>query len=145
MVTGHEARFRWCPHKLGLTRNLLAVRMLEIGRLDFRPSCCEEAVTEMRCPMRAFSILLLFSLAISLVCSEIPETFNLRDDTSNDFVGSPSGPRLAVAAIAHQILAARQGCSVADFALRALALVPSAQPAVTCGPELLRLLSIQRE
>jgi hypothetical protein len=119
--------------------------MLEIGRLDFKPSCCDEAVTEMRCPMRAFSILLLFSLALSLVCSEIPETLNLRDDTSNDFVGSPSGPRLAVVSIAHQILAARQGCSVGDFALRTLALVPSAQPAVTSGPELLRLLSIQRK
>ena len=99
----------------------------------------------MSCAMRVFSILVLFSLALSLVCSEIPETLNLRDDTSNDFVGSPSGPRLAVATIAQQILAARQGCPVADFALRALALVPSAQPAVTSGPELLRLLSIQRK
>ena len=35
---GLEAQFRWCPHKLGLTRNLLAIRMLGIGRLDFRPS-----------------------------------------------------------------------------------------------------------
>ena len=99
----------------------------------------------MRCLMRAFSILLLFSLALSLVCSEIPETLNLRDDTSNDFVGSPFGPRLGAVTIAHQVLASHLGSSVADFAVRTLAMVPSAEPAVPSGPELLRLLSIQRK
>lgn len=95
--------------------------------------------------MRAFSILLPFFLALCLVCSEIPETLNLRDDTTNDFIGSPSGPKLAAVTIAHHALAARQGSSVADFAVRTLVMIPSAEPVVSSGPELLRLLSIQRK
>jgi len=95
--------------------------------------------------LRRFSILLLFSLALGLVCSEIPEILNLHDDTSNDFVGSPSGPRLGAITIAHQVLASSPGSSVAGFAVQTLAMIPSAKLAVPSGPELLRLLSIQRE
>ena len=95
--------------------------------------------------LRKFSILLLFSLALGLACSEIPETLNLCDDTSNDFAGSPFGPRLATVTIAHQVLAARQGSLVADFAVRTPAMIPSAGPLVLSGPELLRLQSIQRK
>jgi hypothetical protein len=95
--------------------------------------------------LRRFSILLLFFLALGLVCSEIPETLNLCDDTSNDFVGSPSGPRLEAVTIAHQVLASFRGSLVADFAVQTLAMIPSAEPVVPSGPELLRLLSIQRK
>ncbi len=95
--------------------------------------------------LREFSILLLFCLALGLVCSEIPETLNLCDDTSNDFVGSPSGPKLGAVRIAHQVLACHWGSSVVDFAVQTLAMIPSAEPVVPSGPELLRLLSIQRK
>ena len=97
------------------------------------------------CSLRVFSILLLFCLALGLACYEIPETLNLCDDTSNDFVKPPSGPRLGAVTIAHQVLASRPGGSVADFAVRAIAMIPSAEPVVPSGTELLRLLSIQRK
>jgi hypothetical protein len=130
--------------KLVLTRNLLAIRILKLAAQSFRPSCCEGTLTEMR-SVREFSILLLLCLAFGLVCSEIPETLNLCDDTSNDFVGSPSGPRLGAVTIAHQVLASPRSSSVADFTARALAMISSAEPVVPSGPELLRLLSIQRK
>jgi len=97
------------------------------------------------CSLREFSILLVISLALGLVCSEIPETLNLCDNTSNDFVGSPSSPRLEAVTIAHKVLTSHGGSSVADFAVRTLAMIPSAEPVVPPGPELLRLLSIQRK
>jgi hypothetical protein len=101
-------------------------------------------LTEMRTLIK-FSVLLLFCLAFGLVCGEIPETLSLCDDTSNDFVGSSSAPRLGAVTIAHQVLASPRCSSVADFAVRALAMISSAEPVVPSGPELLRLLSIQRK
>jgi hypothetical protein len=95
--------------------------------------------------LREFSILLVLCLAFGLVCSEIPETFKLCDDTSNDCVGSSSGPKLGAVMIAHQVLAFSRGSSVADFAVRALAMISSAESVVSSGAELLRLLSIQRK
>ena len=95
--------------------------------------------------LRGFSILLLLCLALGLACSEIPETLNLCDDTSNDFVASPSGPRLGAVTIAHQVLSPRPDSSVAEGALRAIAMIPLAEPAVPSATELLRLLSIQRK
>jgi hypothetical protein len=95
--------------------------------------------------LRECSILLILCLAFALVCSEIPETLNLCDDTSNDFVGPPSGPRLGAVTISHQVLVSHQGSSVADLALRTLAMISSVEPVVPSGPELLRLLSIQRK
>ena len=97
--------------------------------------------------LRGFSILFLFCLALGLACSELPETLRLCDDTSNDFVAPPSGPRLGAVTvtIAHQILASRPGGSVADFAVRTIAMILSAEPVIPSGRELLRLLSIQRK
>ena len=95
--------------------------------------------------LRGFSILLLFCLAFGLACSEIPETINLCDDTSNDLVAPPSGPRLGAVTIAEQALASPPGSSVADFAVRAMAMIPSAEPVIPSGTELLQLLSIQRK
>jgi hypothetical protein len=95
--------------------------------------------------LKQFSILLFFCLTFGLVCSEIPETLNLYDDNSNDFVGSPSGSRAGAATIAHQVVVSRRGSSITDLASRTPAMIPSAAPVVPSGPELLRLLSIQRK
>ena len=95
--------------------------------------------------LREFSFLLLFCLALGLVCIEIPEILNLCDDASNDFVASPCGPRLGAVTIVHPVLASRPGSSVADFAIRTIAITPSAEPVVPSGPELLQLLSVQRK
>lgn len=97
--------------------------------------------------LRGFSILLLFCLAFGLACSEIPETLRLCDDTSNDFVAPPSGPKLRAVTltIAHQVSTSLPGNSVAGFAVRTIAMILSTEPVIHSGPELLRLLSIQRK
>lgn len=114
---------------------------------SFRSSCCYEENLDRMHSLRGFSILLLFCLALGLACSEIPEKLNLCDDTSNDFVVPPPGLRLEVVTltIAHQVLASRAGSSAADFAVRTIAMIPSAEPVTPSGTELLRLLSIQRK
>ena len=48
-------------------------------------------------PMRflgRFCLLLVFSLALGLICSEIPESLGLYDDTSNDFLVSSPAPKI---------------------------------------------------
>jgi hypothetical protein len=95
--------------------------------------------------LRECCILLLFCLALSLVCSEIPEIINLCDKPSNDFVGSSSGPQLAAVTIAHQVAVSSWGSPVADLAFQTPAMISSVEPGVPSGPELLRLLSIQRK
>jgi hypothetical protein len=64
---------------------------------------------------------------------------------SNDFVAPLSSPRHGAAQIAQRVLILRSDSSLADVALRKPALIFSAEPAVPSGPELLRLLSIQRK
>ncbi len=97
--------------------------------------------------LRGFSILLLFCLALGLACCELPETLNLCDNTSNDFVAPPPGHRLRAVTetIVHQVLASRPSSSVADFAVRTVAMIPSAESVIPSGTELLQLLSIQRK
>ena len=90
-------------------------------------------------------MLLIFCLVFCLVCSEIPEMFELCDDTSNDLVGSPSSPRLGALRITPQISISPRCGALADVAFRNLAVISSAELVVPCGPELLRLLSIQRK
>jgi hypothetical protein len=95
--------------------------------------------------LRECCILLLFCLALGLLCSEIPEITNLCDDTSNDFVGSSSGPRLEAVTIEHQVVVSNWGSPVADLAFQIPAMISSVEPGIPSGPELLRLLSIQRK
>jgi hypothetical protein len=95
--------------------------------------------------LRESCILLLFCLALVLVCGEIPEMTNLCDDTSNDFVGSSSGPRLEAVTIEHQVVVSNWGSPVADLAFQTPAMISSVEPGIPLGPELLRLLSIQRK
>ena len=92
-------------------------------------------------------MLLLFCLAVGLACSEIPEMRKLCDDAFNDFVAPPSGLRLGAVTVAipHQVWASRPGSSVADLAVWTTAMIPSGEPVIASGPELLRLLSIQRK
>jgi hypothetical protein len=84
-------------------------------------------------------------MALGLVCSEIPEITNLCDDTSNDFVGSSCGPRLEAVTIEHQVVVSNCGSPVADLAFQAPAMISSVERGIPSGPELLRLLSIQRK
>jgi len=98
-------------------------------------------------PMRflgRFCILLVFSLAFGLVCSEIPESLGLYDDTSNDFLVSGPAPKIGRVQTARREANSRQDAAP-TATLPSLPLIPCAQPALPSGPNLLRLLSIQRK
>jgi hypothetical protein len=89
---------------------------------------------------------LLLCLAFCLVCGEIPEISDLRDDTSNDSVGPVSSARIAEAIqIAHKVDIAGLGSSFADAAFRNLAMISSGEATAPSGSDLLRLLSVQRK
>src|SRR4029077_21208087 len=95
-------------------------------------------------PMRflgRFCILLVFSLAFGLICSEIPESVSLSDDTSNDFL--VSGPAPKIARVRRE--ANPRQDAAPTVTLLSLPLNYCTQPALPSGPDLLRLLSIQRK
>ncbi len=97
-------------------------------------------------PMRfgRFCILLVFSLAFGLFCSEIPESLGLYDDTSNDFLASGPAPEIGRVQTARPEADPRQDAAPIAT-LPSLPPVHCTQPALPSGPNLLRLLSIQRK
>lgn len=86
---------------------------------------------------RGFCLLFLLGLTLGLFCSEIPESVSLTDDVSNDFIDDSSAPVTKCAGIA---LVAQTGETI-----RILLVSLPANPVRIAGPELLRLLSIQRK
>lgn len=91
-----------------------------------------------------FCILLVFSLAFGLICSEIPESLGLYDDTSNDFLVSAPAPKMGRVQTARQEANPRHdAASIARFPSPIL--IYFTEPALPSGPNLLRLLSIQRK
>ena len=98
-------------------------------------------------PMRflgRFCILLVFSLAFGLICSEIPESLGLYDDTSNDFLVSRPAPKIGKVQAARREANPRQDAAP-TATLPSLPFIHCTQPALPSGPNLLRLLSIQRK
>jgi hypothetical protein len=97
-------------------------------------------------PMRfgRFCILLVFSLAFGLACREIPESLSLCDDTSNDFLVSSPTAKIGRVQTARREANPRQDAA-ATATLPSPPLIHCTQPALPCGPNLLRLLSIQRK
>jgi len=100
----------------------------------------------MRC-LRRFCILLVSSLAFGLICSEIPESLSLYDDISNDFLVSGSAPKIGIVQTARREPNLRRAAAptAALSTLPSLLPIHSTQPALPSGPDLLRLLSIQRK
>jgi hypothetical protein len=94
-----------------------------------------------------FCIVLVFSLAFGLICSEIPESLSLYDGTSNDFLVSDPAPKIGRAQTARREANFRQDAAstAALVTLPSLLPIHGAQPAPPSGPDLLRLLSIQRK
>lgn len=94
--------------------------------------------------LKRFGLLLVFTLSLGLFCSEVPESFSLCDDTSNDFVTSTPAHTLENTKTAHQEANPRPGARpIAAFP--SVFLVYSSEPALASGSELLRLISIQRK
>jgi len=92
---------------------------------------------------RRFCILLVSSLAFGLICSEIPESLSLYDDTSNDFLVSGPAPKGRVQTARREAKPRQDAAPTAT--LPSLPLIHCTRPALPSGPTLLRLLSIQRK
>jgi hypothetical protein len=90
-----------------------------------------------------FCILLVFSLAFGLICSEIPESLSLYDDTSNDFLVSGRAKIGRVQAARREANPRQDAAPTAT--LPSLSPIHHTRPALPSGPNLLRLLSIQRK
>ena len=101
--------------------------------------------------LRAIYLSVLFALAMGLFCGELPESFRLLDDTSNDYVADSSASaareneatrereRQPKPAISEVRIAAR--ATAAEPIVAACVLI---EPAPITGKELLPLLSIRR-
>jgi hypothetical protein len=94
--------------------------------------------------LKRLGVLLVFTLTLGLFCSEVPESLSLDDDTSNDFVTSTPAHSLENFQTVRQEASPRPGpARIAAFP----GVLPaySCEPPLSSGPELLRLLSIQRK
>lgn len=89
-------------------------------------------------------VLLMFTLALGLFCSELPESLSLDDDTSNDFVTSTPAEGLKEIQTARQEGIPQPG-SAPKGAFPGVLLTYSCEVPLASGTELLRLLSIQRK
>lgn len=101
--------------------------------------------------LRAIYLSVLFALAMGLFCGELPESFRLMDDTSNDYVADSSASaareneatqereRQPKPAVSEVRLAA--SATAAEPFIAAFSLI---EPAPITGKELLPLLSIRR-
>jgi hypothetical protein len=97
--------------------------------------------------LKRFGALLTLSLALALLCGEVPESLNLSDDVSNDFVEESAAPVSSGVEIARADLISERNPSPTEqpFVLHEPAGIPTPPPKASSGPNLLRLLSIQRK
>jgi hypothetical protein len=94
--------------------------------------------------LKRFGLLLVFTLTLGLFCSEVPESFSLCDDTSNDFVTStPAHNSENIQTVRQEANPQLDAASVATYSN--ILLIYSCEPPLASGSELLRLLSIQRK
>jgi hypothetical protein len=84
-----------------------------------------------------FCLLFFLAVTLGLVRSEIPESLTLTDDVSNDFIDDSS---TAITKCDEIALVAQTGETIHNLLVN-----PPANPVRLTGPELLRLLSIQRK
>ena len=95
--------------------------------------------------VKRFSLLFVLSVALGLFCGEFPETSCLADDASNDYVEATFAPVSVRMKIAPRNLFFERRITLVEESIRTLPVVPSIEPASFSGPDLLRLLSIQRK
>ena len=98
--------------------------------------------------MRIFKrchFLFLLSLALLLVCGQLPELFTLIDDTSNDFVEESLVFDSASAESTPAPILSQHSVVFEEVSNRATAIIPSPQLAPSFSPDLLRSFTIQRK
>jgi hypothetical protein len=95
--------------------------------------------------LRRSFLLLVCSLAFGLVCSEIPESIRLCEDTSNDFVESTPAPKIDNVQTNRHEISSRQDKARRIATSPILRDIYCPEPAPSSGPDLLQLLSIQRK
>ena len=90
-------------------------------------------------------LLFLLSLTLGLFCGEFPESCSLTDDVSNDFVEATFAPVSIRMETAPRDLFFERRITLVEESIRTLPVIPSVKPAAFSGPDLLRLLSIQKK
>jgi hypothetical protein len=91
-----------------------------------------------------FCVLLVFSVAFGLICSEIPESLSLYDDTSNDFLVSGPAPKIGRVQTVREESSPRRS-TAQRVTFPSISVSCFTQPTLPSGQDLLRLLSIQRK
>ncbi|HJZ66434.1 MAG TPA: hypothetical protein VKD70_19065 [Candidatus Acidoferrum sp.] len=86
----------------------------------------------------------LFSLSMGLFCGELPETLNLRDDTSNDYVNDSNATAAKETAVDQKETVSEQRATSEQRQVIAASPPPSSGPALLSGQELLQQFSIRR-
>ena len=100
--------------------------------------------------LKTLYIVVAVALTFGLCCSELPETFRLSDDASNDFVldsGAARSGNVAAAPISKLLPTETWPAGSLTTAVPVLAdlsIVPTSEFTPASGTDLLRLVSIQR-
>src|SRR5690348_17031043 len=90
-------------------------------------------------------LLFLSSLALLLVCGQLPELFSLTDDVSNDFVEESLTPVSKSVESAPVPRVSQSGFIFEEESNRTPAITPSKQTTPSFSPDLVRLFTIQRK
>ena len=90
-------------------------------------------------------LLFLFSLALLLMCGQLPELFTLIDDTSNEFVEESLTPVFKSIERAPTHTVSQRSAVFEKESTRIPAVTPSKERVLFFSPDLLRLLTIQRK
>lgn len=94
--------------------------------------------------LKRFGILLVFSVTLGLFCGEFAELLALEDDTTNDFVTPTPVQNIEnVQAVREEASPGRSTAPRVTYP--SISVICFTQPALPSGPDLLRLLSIQRK
>ncbi len=95
--------------------------------------------------VKRLHILFLLLLSLGLSCSEVPESFNLSDDVSNDFVEESCAPHSRCTEIAPEYLIPQPRVSTADVVITTPPMLSLDEVSPFAGPDLLQLLTVQRK
>jgi hypothetical protein len=93
--------------------------------------------------LKRLGILFVFSLTLGLFYSEFAELLALEDDTTNDFVTSTPAQNIENVQTVREEATRRSTAPRVTY--RSISVICFTQPALPSGPNLLRLLSIQRK